>query len=268
MDDVILRIRELSKSFSGIRAVKDVSFDVARGKVTAVIGPNGAGKTTLFSAVSGFHHPNSGRVELEGKDITGMQPHRVAAEGLVRTFQLVRLFRDMSLRENVMVGGHLTTRGGLLSSLVRPHWYGRQQQELAERAEQNLAFVGLGHLAEASASTLTYGQQRKLEVARALAAKPRLLLLDEPAAGLSMVESRELLGIIRSIAESGTSVMIIDHDMTLVMDVADRIVVLDSGRKICEGTPETVRHDADVLSAYLGSLDRPSRRRKQKVQVG
>ncbi len=261
---MILRIDSLSRSFGGIRAIDEVSFDIEKGKVTAIIGPNGAGKTTLFSVVCGFLAPHRGRVELEGSDITGLPPYRIAAAGIVRTFQLVRLFKEMSLRENVMVGGHLATKGGLWSALLRPGWYRKEQRELARTADENLSMVGLGSLAHARASTLTYGQQRRLEIARALAARPRLLLLDEPAAGLSASESRELLGIIRSVTQAGTSVMLIDHDMSLVMDVADKIVVLDFGKKICEGTPEIVRQDAQVLHAYLGKSERSSRLRGQR----
>jgi branched-chain amino acid transport system ATP-binding protein len=268
LSEIILHIKSLSKFFGGIRAIDDVSFDVQKGVVTAVIGPNGAGKTTLFNLVCGFHRPDRGRVELEDRDITALAPHRVAAAGIVRTFQLVRLFNDMSLSENVMVGGHLMTKGGLWTGLVRPGWYRQQQRELEQTAERQLSLVGLGLHAKERASNLTYGQKRRLEIARALAARPKLLLLDEPAAGLSAGETRELLTIIRSLTQEGISVMLIDHDMNLVMEIADRVVVLDFGKKICEGTPEIVRQDAQVCHSYLGKSERSSILRRRRRNIG
>lgn len=250
-----LRVEELTRRFGGLVAIDGVSFGVAARGVTAVIGPNGAGKTTLFNVISGAMPPSSGRVVLDGQEITGMRPDRVAARGLIRTFQLVRLFPNMSVVENVKVGRHLHTRGGLLAAIMRSSGTRRAEREVEARARELLGMVGLAVPPNGSAATLPYGQQRLLEIARALAAEPKLLLLDEPAAGLNVDETRALAQVIRRIASDGTTVMLIEHDMTLVMGIADHVVVLDFGLKIAEGTPSTVRADPAVIDAYLGSSD-------------
>jgi branched-chain amino acid transport system ATP-binding protein len=234
-------------------AVDGVDLAVAKGGVTAVIGPNGAGKTTLFNIISGFQTPNAGRIVFDGTDITGHPPEAIAAAGVVRTFQLVQLFQNLSVLENVKVGSHLHTTGGLWSALVRLPRTRAAERAVETRARELLAFVGLDAAAEEEANALAYGQQRLLEIARALAAGPRLLLLDEPAAGLSVEETRRLAVAIRTIAERGTTVLLIEHDMKLVMNTADTVAVLDFGRKIAEGPPEAVREHAAVIAAYLGT---------------
>ena len=251
----LLSLNGITRRFGGLIAVDGVDLAVAKGGVTAVIGPNGAGKTTLFNIISGFQAPNAGRIVFDGIDITGHPPEAIAAAGVVRTFQLVQLFQNLSVLENVKVGSHLHTTGGLWSAVLRLPRMRAAERALEARARELLAFVGLDAEADEEANALAYGQQRLLEIARSLAAGPRLLLLDEPAAGLSVEETRRLAAAIRTIAERGTTVLLIEHDMKLVMNTADTVAVLDFGRKIAEGPPETVREDAAVIAAYLGAAD-------------
>ena len=242
----------MTRRYGGLVAVDTIDLDVAEGGVTAVIGPNGAGKTTLFNLVSGFQTPNAGRIVFAGEDITTRLPEQIAASGLVRTFQLVQLFQNLSVLENIQVGCHLHTRGGIFSALMRSRATRETEREVDARARELLDFVGLEGAADSEASALAYGQQRLLEIARALAAKPKLLLLDEPAAGLSADESKRLSAAIRDIARRGTTVLLIEHDMKLVMNTADTIAVMDFGRKIAEGTPAAIRENPAVITAYLG----------------
>ncbi|MBX9824633.1 MAG: ABC transporter ATP-binding protein [Xanthobacteraceae bacterium] len=251
----ILSLEGVTRRFGGLVAVDAVDLEVSAGGVTAVIGPNGAGKTTLFNLVSGFQTPDAGRVLFAGEDITGRPPEQIASAGLIRTFQLVQLFQNLSVLENIQVGCHLHTAGGVWSALLRSPRTRRAEQEVEARARELLGFVGLDAAADAEASALAYGQQRLLEIARSLAARPRLLLLDEPAAGLSVDETKRLSGVIRDIAARGTTVLLIEHDMKLVMNTADRIAVLDFGRKIAEGPPAAVRENPAVVAAYLGGAD-------------
>ena len=248
----LLRVENISKHFGGLAAVDDVSFEIEAGQVSAIIGPNGAGKTTMFNLISGFLPPSSGRIHFDGQDITGQPPHKSAARGLVRTFQLVQLFADMSAVQNVEAGCHLRGSGDLWAALARTPKARRELEEATTTARELLAFVGLKGREDVPSTTLSYGQQRLLEVARAMAAKPKLLLLDEPAAGLNAVETGHLAEVIARIIERGITVLLIEHDMSLVMRIAKHIVVLDFGRKICAGNAEQVQNDPAVLEAYLG----------------
>ena len=250
-----LSINNLTKRFGGLVAVGEVSFDVPVDGVTAVIGPNGAGKTTLFSLISGFLPPTEGTIRFEDDNIVGLTPDKLAARGLVRTFQLVQLFPEMSVLDNVKVGQHLHTSSGLLAAVLRPRATRAEEAQVEAKARELLDLARLSHLADRPAKILSYGQQRLLELVRALAAQPRLILLDEPAAGLDANESKHLAAMIRQIAASGVTVLLIEHDMSLVMSVADRVIVLDFGRKIAAGTPAEVRAHPAVLEAYLGGVE-------------
>jgi len=249
----LLNVRGLTKRFAGLVANNEIDLAVPEGSLFAVIGPNGAGKTTFFNMLSGFLHPTSGTVEVDGKDITNVRQDKIAAMGLIRTFQLVQMFQGMSVAENVEVGFHLRTRGGIASALMRPPWLRRQETDIRVKARELLDFVGLGAQAEMNAELLPYGQQRLLEVARAMAAQPRLLLLDEPAAGLNAHETDALAEVIQQINARGVTVLLIEHDVGLVTRIAHRIAVLDFGCKIAEGTPDEIKAHPDVIAAYLGT---------------
>jgi branched-chain amino acid transport system ATP-binding protein len=254
----LLKVKGLTKRFGGLAANNDIDLEVPQGSLFAVIGPNGAGKTTFFNMVSGFLSSTAGSIELDGRDVTRAPQHEIAAMGLVRTFQLVQLFKGMSVAENVEVGCHLATKGGVAASLLRPFWFRKQELEVRERAMELLDFVGLSAQADLDAELLPYGQQRLLEVARALAARPKLLLLDEPAAGLNTQETEGLAQIIQKINAQGTTVLLIEHDVALVTRIAHRIAVLDFGKKIAEGTPDEIKAHPEVIAAYLGVEEVPS----------
>jgi branched-chain amino acid transport system ATP-binding protein len=248
----LLDVRGISKRFGGVHAVKDVSFQVRAGTVKALIGPNGAGKTTLFNLVSGVVAPDAGTVLFRGAPIQGQPPHRVAALGLSRTFQHIRLFAGMTALENVMVGRHTRTRAGFLVGMLHLPWTWREERQIEARALEALDFMGISELAGTEATSLSYGQQRAVELARALAAEPELLLLDEPAAGLNMRETAELAKLVRRIRDRGITVLIVEHDMGLVMNVSDEVVVLSYGEKIADAQPRVVQKDPEVIRIYLG----------------
>jgi branched-chain amino acid transport system ATP-binding protein len=248
----LLEVSGLSKRFGGLQAVQEVSFRVEPGTVKGVIGPNGAGKTTLFNLVSGVSRPDAGRVTFRGEAIQGRPPHEVAARGLSRTFQQIRLFSGMSALENVMVGAHVRGRAGFLAGMLHLPWTWREERQLEARAREALEILDLGAVAGAEAVSLSYGQQRGVELARALASEPALLLLDEPAAGLNMRETAELTRLIGRIRDRGVTVLLVEHDMSLVMGISDEIVVLCFGEKIADADPRSVQRDPDVVRVYLG----------------
>jgi branched-chain amino acid transport system ATP-binding protein len=250
----LLRLEKVTQRFGGLVALDSVSLDVAAGGVTAIIGPNGAGKTTLFNVISGFRTPTEGRVLFDSQEIKGLRPEAVAKRGLVRTFQLVQLFDTLTVLENVKVGRHLHSTGGLLSALM-PMRSRVIETQVHDAAHALLRQVGLETHADTRASALPYGQKRLLEIGRALAAEPKLLLLDEPAAGLNRGETTRLAELIRWIAAQGVTVLLIEHDMSFVMNVADRVAVLDFGKLIAQGTPAEVQKNKDVITAYLGTME-------------
>jgi branched-chain amino acid transport system ATP-binding protein len=249
----LLAVEGLGIDFGGVRAVDGVGFAARPGEIVSVIGPNGAGKTTLFNMISGVYRPARGRVSLDGRDVTGLAPHRLAALGLSRTFQNLQVFPRMTALENVMAGRHLAETGPTLADLLGLPGSRRRTRETAGAARGLLERVGLGRAAEREAAALSYGALKRLEIARALAAAPRLLLLDEPAAGCNAVETEEIDRLIADIAAEGVAVLLVEHDMKLVMKISTHVVVLDQGRKIAEGAPAAVSRDPAVIAAYLGA---------------
>lgn len=248
----LLEVDNLSKRFGGLQAVKDVTFSVREGMIKAVIGPNGAGKTTLFNLLSGFLTPDAGSVVYKGLPLHGRRPFRIAAEGVARTFQHIKLFPHMTALENVLVGRHVRGRAGFLAGMLNLPWTWREEQRFREGSLEAMEFLEIAHLAGAEATSLSYGQQRAVELARALASEPRLLLLDEPAAGLNMRETADLAKLIAKIRDRGVTVLIVEHDMSLVMSISDEIVVLSYGEKIADDAPLAVQKDPQVIGVYLG----------------
>jgi branched-chain amino acid transport system ATP-binding protein len=249
----ILELQDISLAFGGLQALDKVSFAVGAGTVQAVIGPNGAGKTTLFNLITGFLSPQAGKVVFQDQEIQGRPPHQVAQMGIARTFQLVQLFDHMTVLENVMVGRHRLSRAGLLAGALRLPWTRGEEKSIKERALEELAFVGLGDRAQQPAATLPLGLKRLLEIARALAAEPTLLLLDEPASGLDAVETERLQEMILALRDRGLTILLVEHDMGLTMEVADQIAVLNYGQLIATGTPREVQRNEEVIAAYLGT---------------
>jgi branched-chain amino acid transport system ATP-binding protein len=248
----LLEVRGLGKRFGGLVAVNDVNFTVEQGSITAMIGPNGAGKTTAFNCITGLYPPSSGDILFNGQSVAGLPPHRIARAGIARTFQNIRLFAQMTAVDNVMVGEHCRMHAGLWGAMLRLPGQRREEREAESRALETLRTMGLENYAETYASSLPYGLQRRLEIARALASKPALLLLDEPAAGLNPHEKTELMSSISALRDSGLTIFLIEHDMRLVMTISERIVVLDRGEKIADGDAAEVRNDPGVIAAYLG----------------
>lgn len=252
MSESILETRSLSKSFGGLLALDKVDLSIETGTITAIIGPNGAGKTTLFNVITGFYPPSGGEILFEGKALKSAPAHKRAALGIARTFQNVLLFGNMTVLENIMTGQHPRSRYGFLAAALRLPRAHREEETISLNAMKYLNMVGLGTHADQSATSLPLGQQKLLTIARALATEPRLILLDEPGAGLNTLEKRELSDLIHRIRETGISVVLVEHDMPLVMGIAEWIIVLDSGQKIAEGTAAQVQKDRRVISAYLG----------------
>lgn len=249
---LLLKVDALCKSFGGIQALCDVSFEVSAGSIYAVIGPNGAGKTTLFNTITGIYPPEDGRIYYDGRAVEGKQVHDLVKRGIARTFQNVELFESMTVLENVLVGQHVRTRCGFWGAICRWPWVYKEERAAHERAMELLKFVGLEAVVENPSADLPFGWQRFLEIARALAAKPRLLLLDEPASGLNAVETEQLAKLLQEIRDQGITLLLVEHDMTLTMAISDRILVLNQGKKLAEGTPREIQADEAVIAAYLG----------------
>ena len=249
----LLEVKQLSIQFGGVKAVQNVSFSIEAGIVYAVIGPNGAGKTTLFNLITGVYTPTSGTILLDGESIAGKAPNELARRGVARTFQNLQICMNMSAIENVMVGAHLRLVRNPLKAALRFPSITRRDAELREESAELMRFVGLAAYIDARADSMPYGALKRLEIARALALKPRIIFLDEPAAGLNPKETIEVDALVRKVADSGVTVVLVEHDMKMVMNLSDRILVLDYGKKLAEGTGQEVRKNPDVIAAYLGT---------------
>jgi branched-chain amino acid transport system ATP-binding protein len=251
----LLEVSSLNRRFGGLQAVGDLSFNVEEGTIKSVIGPNGAGKTTLFNLLSGFLAPDSGSIRFQGKIISKEKPYQIAQRGMSRTFQHIRLFPHMSALENVLMGRHMHTRAGFITGMLHLPWSRRESRAAGDKCLEIMKLLDIEALADAEATSLAYGQQRVVELARALACEPDLLLLDEPAAGLNMRETAEMSDRIAAIRDRGVTVLIVEHDMSLVMGISDEILVLSYGRKIAEDNPRAIQKNSEVIRIYLGEED-------------